>query len=855
MIPIHLTISGFLSYRDRTDLDFTTFDLACISGPNGAGKSALLDAITFALFGKARNTGDALINNHSDVSAAMVELTFGYEGNVYRVQRIAPREKGTLLEFHIQTAEAKWKALTERTLRDTEARIQETLRLDYETFVNASFFLQGKADQFTQQRPADRKRILSSVLGLEIWEEYRQRSADRRKAIEDQAASLQGRLQEIAAELDQEEARKTRLQELDAQLAEFSKSRAAQESVLEEQRRRAGAVEQQRALVATLSAQLERTQGQLAEQRARLAERSQEQATFADLLGKAAQVEAAYAAWQRLRAELAKLEGLAAQFHGQEMKRGAAMGNIAAERARLETELLGINSESDNLTALQTNKAEYDRELKQITNDLERMEKYLAGRVDKEKELQDLKKIQSNAHAQNKLLYDEMQVLEVKRKRVRETAGLANCPTCGQPLTEEHRVSVIAELTSEGTQKGDKYRANVKSAKDLDKQVEKLEKELVALTNLDANFRTNNTKAGELRTRITDISEVEEGWKEKRAPRLAEVEAALKAETFAAEARTALAAIDAELKATGYDPARHDVARKQEEQARAAEAQMRSLEQARATAKPLEREIKELTKQIAAQGTELVAQDQAYQQAAKTLQPMQAGLPDLAQAERAMLDTQEKENQVRLTLGAAKQEVEVLQTQRARKAELETQREKLTGQIAQHQSLERAFGKDGVPAMLIEQALPQIESKANQILERLSAGSMNMRFVTQQKYKDSRREDLRETLEIEISDGAGIREYEMFSGGEAFRINFAIRLALSEVLAQRAGARLQTLVIDEGFGSQDEAGRQRLVDVIGLVREDFAKILVITHIDALKDAFPNRVEVEKGPRGSTVKVV
>ena len=132
---------------------------------------------------------------------------------------------------------------------------------------------------------------------------------------------------------------------------------------------------------------------------------------------------------------------------------------------------------------------------------------------------------------------------------------------------------------------------------------------------------------------------------------------------------------------------------------------------------------------------------------------------------------------------------------------------------------------------------------------------MYIRFVTQREYKDSKRDDLRETLEIQISDGAGDRDYEMFSGGEAFRINFAIRLALSEVLAQRAGARLQTLVIDEGFGSQDEAGRQRLVEAINLVRPDFAKILVITHIDALKDAFPARIEVEKGPRGSTLVVI
>ena len=83
--------------------------------------------------------------------------------------------------------------------------------------------------------------------------------------------------------------------------------------------------------------------------------------------------------------------------------------------------------------------------------------------------------------------------------------------------------------------------------------------------------------------------------------------------------------------------------------------------------------------------------------------------------------------------------------------------------------------------MLIEQALPQIESKANEILDRLSNGSMSVRFITQQKYKDQNREELRETLEIQISDSAGMRDYELFSGGEAFRINFAIRAALSEL--------------------------------------------------------------------------
>jgi exonuclease SbcC len=227
----------------------------------------------------------------------------------------------------------------------------------------------------------------------------------------------------------------------------------------------------------------------------------------------------------------------------------------------------------------------------------------------------------------------------------------------------------------------------------------------------------------------------------------------------------------------------------------------------------------------------------------------------LDEAERALFELQEQENAKNREVGAARQKVAVLDSLRARKAGLASQREELARAVVHHKTLERAFGKDGVPALLIEQALPQIESKANDLLDRLSDGQMSIRFATQAEYKDKKRDDLKETLDILISDGAGMRDYEMYSGGEAFRVNFAIRLALSEVLAGRKGARLQTLVIDEGFGSQDTQGRQRLIEAINTVRGDFAKILVITHLDELKDAFPTRIEVEKTERGSTVRVI
>jgi exonuclease SbcC len=259
--------------------------------------------------------------------------------------------------------------------------------------------------------------------------------------------------------------------------------------------------------------------------------------------------------------------------------------------------------------------------------------------------------------------------------------------------------------------------------------------------------------------------------------------------------------------------------------------------------------------QIDEQRADFVRQQREYDAAAAVLAAAQAQAPDLYSAERDLLDLQEQENHLRLEVGAARQKVLVLEDLKVRRRDLDSRRNERAYQVGQHKQLERAFGKDGVPALLIEQSLPQIESKANQILERLSRGTMSVRFVTQAAYKDKHREDLKETLDIQISDSAGVRDYEMFSGGEAFRVNFAIRLALSEVLSQRAGARLQTLVIDEGFGSQDEQGRMRLIEAINMVRQDFAKILVITHIDELKDSFPMRVEVEKTPQGSTIRVV
>jgi exonuclease SbcC len=864
MIPIQLSISGFLSYRDAVEIDFSRFNLACIAGPNGAGKSSLLDAMTWALFGVARKSNDTIINAQS--TTAKVGLVFAYENNLYRVQRAKPRDKTAMLEFHILQQgddlsihisgfSGAWKPLTERSLRETEQRIQETLRMDYETFTNASFFLQGKADQFTQQRPSDRKRILSSVLGLEIWERYKEQAGERRKAVEAQVRELDGRLAEIHTELAEEAARRTRLSELQTELKRLGQLRQAQQQIVEQAGKEAARLDEQARWVETLRRTLEAGERRLQELRARCASRQAEMEVYAAAMQHASEIEAAYAGWQTARTELEQIERLANRYRDLERLRDAPRQALQEGRARLEQEARSLAQRQAEIDAAGLEAESLQGQLLALETQIAQAEVQLDTRADLEGSLREQRQRQDQAEAENKRLKVEMDELKERLDLLSASDGTAGCPLCGQPLAEAERLALLERMTAQGKDMGARYRANQAAAQELVKIIPALANKFDGLKTVETKVRQLGAQRAALLSRVELQQKAAAEWELTGAARFAEIRRALDEASFEPEAHRRLAELDAGLAALGYNPVVHEAARQAEETGRAAEMKLRDLEKARAALAPLEREIGEMQTQMAALEAESVQQRGEFESAAAALAAARAGAVDLGAAEDALYQLQEQEGRMRQDLGAAQRNVEHLEVQKVKEKELEAQREAQGREVGRYKQLERAFSKDGVPALLIEQALPEIEGKANDILARLSDGGMSVRFVTQAAYKDKSRDDLRETLDIQISDGAGTREYELFSGGEAFRVNFAIRLALSEVLAQRAGARLQTLVIDEGFGSQDNLGRQRLVEAINMVRPDFAKILVITHIDELKDAFPNRIEVEKTLLGSSVRII
>ena len=862
MIPLHLKLSGFLSYNAPVEVDFSSFDLACISGSNGAGKSSLLDAITWVLFGQARKRDEAVINLQSKV--AEVAFTFAYENSIYRVIRSLARGKTTTLEFQIAEGgdplypivnqPLTWRPLTERTLRDTQARIEHILRLDYETFVNVSFFLQGRADQFAQQPPTRRKEILGAILGLEVWDVYRERAAGRRKAVEHELDSVDGRLAEIEAELAEEEPRQAHLADLESQLKGLAASRKLQETALANVKQVRLALDRQRELVRKLNETLARSQENLAGLQTRLGVKESERSSHAELVSRADSVEASYAALQQARLDLEKWEQVAGRFREHDGLRQPLLREIESEKARLLQEQASLEQQRSAIQEQLASSTSLQAELAIARQALEQAETALTGRLELEKQAQAAHEKLAGLRVENSTLKTAMDELKGRIEKLTAAEGVL-CPLCGQSLSPEHRHSTLEQLNGEGRQLGDRWRINKSGMEELAIQTADYENRITQSASADSDRLNGSRSIAQLSERLESLQKQSGDWEQAGAKRLEEVTKLLNKSKFAMVARKNLAKLDKELATLGYDAAAHDAARQAELQARPAEAEYRQLESARAALKPLEDEIANLKSEIKNRQSELDHQQGEYDEAISALSAVEAQAPDLDAAERSLFDLQERENQLHQEVGAARQKVTVLVDQRKRKKALESERGDLGLQIGHYKTLERAFGKDGVPALLIEQALPEIEMKANQVLGRLSEDSMHLHFETQARYKDEKRKELRETLEIQVSDGAGLRDYEMYSGGEAFRVNFAIRLALSEVLAQRKGARLQMLVIDEGFGSQDAMGRQRLIQAINAVKADFAKILVITHLEELKDAFPTRIEVEKTEAGSTVVVI
>jgi exonuclease SbcC len=1026
MVPVRLELQNFLSYgTDAPALDFEAFDVACLSGRNGQGKSALLDAITWAVWGEARKSSGRRKPDEELIRIGtrhmQVAFTFDLDGVRYRVQRTFTRSAtgkttDSALEFQMKTAAASgdgaasavsYKPLTGSTQRETQQRIEDTLGLTYETFINSAFLLQGRSDEFTKKSPSQRKEILVNILNLERYEDMgrmaRQRVREARRQ-RNAAANEVERLQEQLADVPAwKEKRAAVRQKIDAAEATLRDLRDDEKRLTERQAEldaKAREAESLRDAMDRLDARIEQDQEEIAVLDDRIEEADA-------LIAKSETIRQDYERYEALQDERNALDEKRDLHRGLEKRLDQARSQLQDRRRTLESKLDRLKVErksfeqsrtecQNTLTqrsrvakklkaaqAARQRKTELDarrQKREDVRQQIEAAERELVGlrqqlQGEHDALQQQIQAAQRTLQAASGIearlqtleekaerraaLHDEMETVERKGKsasealqsrrgeveakqetlqqqqdalqRFRQVEDQQTCPTCGTDLTPTHRRTVestlqeridtlqdtLDRLTADAERLAEtrdrlrqRYATLRDAAADLEdvpeqraraREQKRIRNETRAkLQTLQENAQSvqqriqNRDYGADIRQRrqrlkqtlreipfdasVYDDVQQEAAQVERYQERLQEMKtlqgrvASLTRKidqhnTQIQELRTALdegtafgdrpqqiERLEAQLEQVAFDPERLQEVRRSIGALRQASERMKDLVHAQQNRDDwneqrarIQTRIEEAQRERAEKSAALQEVQQELEATDEIRAQQKANAKAMKDAEATLADLRQTLGQLQQRLDTAQEHRKALQSAKQTRADAEEER-------ATYAHLRTAFSKHGIPSLIIEETLPDIEERANVLLDRLTDSAMRVRLETLKQKKSG---GTKETLEIIITDEQGVpRPYETFSGGESFRVNFALRIAMAQLLAERSGVRVRTLVIDEGFGTQDEQGIQRLVEAIEAIREDFAKVLVITHLPRLKQAFPVRIEVEKDPvTGSSFEVV
>ncbi|MDD5190122.1 MAG: SMC family ATPase [Dehalococcoidales bacterium] len=856
MIPLKLTLSNFMPYCDNVPpLDFTGIHTATISGDNGSGKSSIIDAITWALWDKTRaKKEDDLI--HTNQNEAQVDFEFAVGGQKYRVirKRARPKKQGgtgqTHLHFYIIGEEGA-RSLDGDTIGLTQKKIEEVLHMDYETFTNSAYLRQGHADEFTTATPADRKKVLGNILGLNIYEDLEKRAkeiAGQRKVAREQ---LQNSLGDVDAELTLLPVYEAEMGKAETEMTGIEAAIKSTEDNLKNLRGQKETLEAKKARITQIDQAVQTGKQQMAQLRPQIGQLQVRINEHEVIIAKTAEIEAVYAKFletgdqvEMLNKNLAVISRLKQKEYDLEKAIEREQQGLVKEHALAQNRVGEYQKTAQAL-------AGWQEELKQTRAKLEQLAKQEENLKQQKQTGQEmLAKIRS-LEADKTRLENEITGINEKLHLLKNQPGTAKCPMCGCDLGPNGIAHIEGEFESEKIKKADAIKACINEIKIKQGELKTLSEETsLQERNASQEKMKMQTRMGGLETQIKRAEEAGKQLTEV-AQTLQEIEERLTAKNFALAQQDALKLLNAELSKINYDPQKHEQLRQLLESLKTADAPKHKLDEARRSITGEKESLAALEKMAGDLNDSL----QQNEQQRLVLAPEIAGLPavdaGLAEKELELKNLTGRQMQARQKIGGITQRLEYLHQLREKRKE----KSELLSQSAKEEQIYRdlaeAFGKKGVQGLLIETAIPEIENEANRLLAKMTDGRMSVKFETQGA---TQKGDVTETLDIKISDELGIRSYEMFSGGEAFRINFSIRIALSRLLARRAGAPLPTLIIDEGFGTQDAGGIEKLKEAIVSIQDDFEKILVITHIDELKDAFPARIDVTKTPEGSMISL-
>ncbi len=850
MIPLRLSVRNFLCYRDDVPpLDLRGIHVACLCGPNGHGKSALLDAMTWCLWGHAR-TGT---QNHNDLiahgeSECRVELDFLARGQEYRAIRRRRRagQGRTEVDLFILDDAGQPRSISGNSVRETSWKVQSLVGMDYTTFVNTAFLLQGRSDEFTRKTPAERKAVLSSVLDLSLYEALQASAAGRRDHWQSEVVRAEGALAQNRALLDAIPDPVEELAAIASRLKGLGEEIERAGATADRLRDAIAGMRQKQAEIVAAERRIENLRTDIQQSETAIAGTAERIEAAHALENRSAEIEAGAAGLQAAQAEMERLQASRTEYDALRTRRGELQATIDRARADLNAEAAQLKQHVD--VALRPAAVRVEG----VTRELLAVADAEATLADQRSVLEaettksaDLQRDIALAQADLERCIAEGKELRVKQREMQSADAV--CPLCRTPLSIDACGDIAAWYEVEIRAKLTRHDEIKQSLHDMSDRLERVQ---AGISHHEAALVRRQQQLQQRRGRLEqEQRQCEQAAAQLGAsvPRLERLQKALSEGGFAESERAALVEVEAAISALGYDEQGLDDATKQVRSLQHWDAELRKLQESCSRLAADETLLAQTRERVDRQNGELQTVEADLDTARLAIASLPEREREAAEAERVVAGLlAERDNllarQGRLQ-GDADRRVAYLEEIDA----LESRRSSSSAEQAVYSDLHNAFGRSGVPAMLIDAAVPRIEAEANLLLGRMTDSRLAVKLETQRVRQSGH---VTETLDILVSDELGSRSYDLFSGGEAFRINLALRIALSKVLAQRMGLPLPTLFIDEGFGTQDAAGRERIVDAIASIQEDFDKIVVITHLDELKDLFPVRIEVLKTAAGS-----
>src|SRR6266545_4592550 len=853
MRPARLELKGFTAYRDAQVLDFANLDLFAVTGPTGSGKSSLLDAMTYALFGKVARVGvqaSHLIAQGQPRLSVMFD--FDVDGRRYRVSRSTGRRAAQSAVRLERRVGDEWVSFGEGAdrIRDATRLITELIGLDYRAFTRSVLLPQGQFADFLVGDPGERRDILTELLDLRLFERMAGKAGELARAAKAAAKAKEEVLTGYDG-VDQQAVKEARKRAKEAkaatdQMAAVERSLEILSKRWEEEGRRVDLLEGlagEAGDIASQASKVAKDLSSLAEVAAR-AEASTREAEEAASTARE-RAEAARRAFANGEARMGTLEALAG-LRARLEEFGRLQARLDAAERSAEAAGRQVESKEQALAASQDAAAASATALD------------LAGQARKEAE-------EEHERAHRADLVGAV------------TKGLRRgdpCPVCSRPLGEfprsDSKALARAALELERAREAEKRAGDAWARADRD--VGGTERDL------EGARREARSRQGQL-----------EGCRKERETLLPTIADAFGGEVPLdpiAEAERRIEEIQtlktqAEALSGAAEAARAEAATMRE---RAAEVSARGTELVmtlRALALPqvLRRARAaianlhvppELTAAIPTQPRGAADAARSWAEATATLVTnLEEAAGDHRSARKQLLEEAQMSLPAGFPLGLVTDLEELVQAVRAtardlvvHAAEALKDAELITSRLEQRRALEKEVDTVRRESEVYQSLAGELRADRlisflqGEALELLAeAGSERLLFLSQERYRLVFEDD--EFFVEDRQNGDERRSVRTLSGGETFLASLALALALAEqipAVAVTQRSRLQSLFIDEGFGALDAESLEVATEALSRLGGQDRLVGVITHVSELAEKMPVRVVVEKLPTGSRLEV-